>query len=183
VEERSALRAQLEHSLNAPRTSSMGRLFDSVAALAGVRQKINYEAQAAIELEMQVDPHETGAYRFDFQGGSPLVIDPAPLYGEVVADVLAARPVAVIAARFHNGVAQMVLEVCRHVRQAGGPEIVALSGGVWQNVTLLKKTVPLLERDGFTVWVHQAVPANDGGLALGQVVIASHRLKVDKLKG
>ena len=196
AEERSALRSQLEHRINTPLTSSMGRLFDVVAALAGVRQKINYEAQAAIELEALVDPEEDGAYPFDFitpipeqnlelaaaQNGSACSqvshwIEPAPLFEVLLDDLLAGVPVSTVAARFHNGVATMVLEVCRSIRETHGVSSVALSGGVWQNATLLRKTQLLLQQDEFDVYNHRQVPANDGGLALGQAVIAAHILR------
>jgi hydrogenase maturation protein HypF len=176
AEERSVLRAQLEKQINTPLTSSMGRLFDAVAALAGIRQKINYEAQAAIELEATVDPEETGSYSFSLstnpEGG---VIDPSPLISEIVTDVLAATPRSTIAARFHNTVASMVLTVCLEIRKQSSINTVALSGGVWQNMILLSKTVGLLNRASFQVRIHRLVPANDGGLALGQAVSAYHR--------
>ncbi len=168
-DQRSAISQQLKTGLNAPLTSSMGRLFDAVAALAGGRQSVNYEAQAAIEFESCVDCSEAGVYPFDFDHDQ---IDPAPVLRAIVADVRARMPIGQIAARFHNGVAEMVGEVCRSVRERTGLGEVALSGGVWQNMTLLGQTVALLRQAGFTVYVHQQVPANDGGLALGQAAIA-----------
>jgi hydrogenase maturation protein HypF len=181
AEERTAIRSQLEHNLNAPPTSSMGRLFDAVAALADVRQKVNYEGQAAIELEALVDPSEMGVYAFELrrERGSEgvLLIDARPVIKAVVEAELSSQPASRIAARFHNGVAAMVLEVCRFIREHSGSNLVALSGGVWQNVTLLLKTVRLLESDKFVVYTHHQSPPNDGGLALGQAVVAAHRLK------
>ncbi len=184
AEERTAIRSQLEHHLNSPLTSSMGRLFDAVSALAGVRQKVNYEGQAAIELEALVDPFETGAYPFvieplsgpDAANGLALSIDARPLIQTVVEDKLSGVSADVIAARFHNGVAAMVLEVCQSIRGRYGSGLAALSGGVWQNVTLLAKTLRLLENAGFIVYIHHLSPSNDGGLALGQAVVAAHRL-------
>lgn len=183
-EERGAVLAQLEHHLNAPLTSSMGRLFDAIASLAGVRQIVNYEGQAAIELEALVDPYETSAYFFNLLDGSgpdttpnpEIAIDAAPLIQAVAADKLSGKPASLIAARFHNGTAQMVLQVCRAIRNRTGSQLVALSGGVWQNVTLLIKTINVLEQDGFTVYTHHQVPPNDGGLALGQAVVAAHQM-------
>jgi hydrogenase maturation protein HypF len=188
AEERMAIRSQLEHRLNSPQTSSMGRLFDAVAALAGVRQKVNYEGQAAIELEALVDPSETGSYPFELVqsdssnslGSSSLFIDARPLIHAVVEDKLSGAPASLIAARFHNGVATMVLEVCQAIKQNTGCQLVALSGGVWQNVTLVAKTLRLLQLDGFIVYTHHQVPPNDGGLALGQAIIAAHRLLLVK---
>ncbi len=171
---RSTLRTQLERGINAPPTSSMGRLFDAAASLAGVRQQVNYEAQAAVEFEALADPHESGLYAFEI---APDEFRAGPVVEALVLDVLKGVPLPAISARFHNGVAQMVLEVCRQLRVADGLREVALSGGVWQNLTLLARTVPLLRQDGFTVYLHHHVPANDGGLALGQAVLAAWKLR------
>ncbi len=173
---RRALLKQLASGINAPPTSSMGRLFDAVSALAGVRQKVNYEAQAAIEFEAMADPVERGDYRFELKSLSSQnegVVDAAPMIRAVVADLRAGVSMPVIAARFHNGVAGMVHEVCRALRERYGLSEVALSGGVWQNMTLLRRTEALLRNDGFSVYLHRLVPANDGGLALGQAAIAA----------
>jgi len=179
VADRSILRAQLNHNINTPLTSSMGRLFDAVAALTGVRQRINYEAQAAIELENLVDPDEKAAYTFDLPvfdhlppaGGFEL--SPKPLLVSVVEDYLAGLPLPRIAARFHNGIIIMVLEVSLALQQLYNLRHIALSGGVWQNKTLFTKAIQLLEGNGFTVYTHQDVPTNDGGIALGQAAIAA----------
>jgi hydrogenase maturation protein HypF len=175
AEEKTALRAQLERGINSPLTSSMGRLFDSVSALIGVRQQINYEGQAAIELEALVDPTENGSYAVSVEEQAGLV-NTQSLFQEVLKDMRASIPQGIMAARFHNGLAVMVLEVCRKIRKTYSLSEVVLSGGVWQNLTLLRKTLSLLENDGFHVYFHQQAPANDGGLALGQAVIACHRL-------
>jgi len=193
---RQAVRAQIERGTNAPPTSSMGRLFDAVAALAGGRQTVNYEAQAAIELEMLVDPSEKGAYEFgirnsefEVENRAPVsnfesrisnsaMIDPIPVIHAVVADVRAGVSVGTIAARFHNGVAAMVARVCALSREQFGSNEVALSGGVWQNMTLLARTIELLQCDGFIVYIHRQVPANDGGLALGQAAVAAKHFRL-----
>jgi hydrogenase maturation protein HypF len=164
------LHSMLENNINCPPTSSMGRLFDAVAALVGVRGEVNYEAQAAIEFEALADPHEKAAYPFDFDGIS---LKAGPVLQSVIADWRAGIAVSAISARFHNGLAHSILEVCQAAKKQYGLDKVALSGGVWQNITLLRKTIPLLENDGFTVYIHRQVPTNDGGLALGQAVIAS----------
>jgi hydrogenase maturation protein HypF len=163
------LRRQLQTGVNAPFTSSMGRLFDAVAALAGVRAVVNYEAQAAIELEALVDSSEAGAYPLPLENG---LIDTAPLVAAVVADLRAGARAGQIAARFHNGVARMVVDVCRRLCRQHAVKEIVLSGGVWQNVTLLTPTVAGLQKAGGTVYIHSQAPANDGGLALGQAVIA-----------
>jgi hydrogenase maturation protein HypF len=177
-----ALERQLTAGLNSPLTSSMGRLFDAAAALAGVRQQVNYEAQAAIEFEALADPDETGVYPFTILppaegAGSPYRIDPSPLFRELVADLRAGVSLAAISARFHRGAAEMVRQVVVLLRAGSGLEEVALSGGVWQNFTLLKETRRRLLEAGFTVYIHQQAPANDGGLALGQAAVAAHLLR------
>ncbi len=170
-EERTTLSAMLNQRINSPPTSSMGRLFDAVAAAAGVRQKINYEAQAAIELEALVDPQEQGAYPFDLRPGT---ISPWPMWAALVEDVLAGVALPLIAARFHNGVAQVVLETCMAIRNTAGLKTVVLAGGVWQNFTLLAKTLPRLHNAGFQVFLPRLLPPNDGGVALGQAAVAFH---------
>ncbi len=167
---------QIQGGLNAPPTSSAGRLFDAVAALAGVCQRATYEAQAAIALEALVDPAETGTYPLPVAGE---ILDARPLIAAVAADVRSGLPVPRIAARFHHAVAGAVLAACRLARDETGVERVALSGGTWQNMTLLAEAVARLRADGFTVLVHRRVPANDGGLALGQAAIAARRLADD----
>jgi len=163
------LRSQLERGTNAPLTSSMGRLFDAVSSLIGVRQVTDYEAQAAIELEALAVSGEEFTYPIEIQDS---VIDPAPLLRAAVQDLKGGLPAGVISARFHNSVAHIVLEVCMRLREEHNINIVALSGGVWQNMCLLNRATQLLESEKFDVLMHSRVPANDGGLALGQAVIA-----------
>ncbi len=167
------LRNQLESGTNTPLTSSLGRLFDTVSALVGVCQKADYEAQAAIELEALVDPEEKSGYAFEISDG---VIHPGPVIRAVLADIANHKPPETISARFHNGLAEMVRQVCNRLREDYDLDQVALSGGVWQNVTLLQKTIPLLQDEGFTIYTHHRVPPNDGGLALGQAVVAQRFL-------
>jgi hydrogenase maturation protein HypF len=166
--ERAILARQLERKLNVASTSSVGRLFDVISAIAGVCQEITYEAQAAIELEMHVDEGVGEAYAF----GLGDEIDPVPVIRAAVNDVRLGVPASVVAARFHNGLAEMVRDVCLQIRQETGLDEVALSGGVFQNVTLLGKAVPLLRKAGFDVYTHRLVPPNDGCIALGQAVVA-----------
>jgi hydrogenase maturation protein HypF len=171
---------QIKSGINAPPTSSIGRLFDAVSALVGVRQTVNYEAQAAIELEAIIDPAEEGAYHFEVNDN---VVEASSMLGSLVADLRAGTIGPVLAARFHNGLAQMVLDVCSRIREAQQLNEVALSGGVWQNITLLDKTVALLQQNGFRVYLHRQVPTNDGGLALGQAVIAAYRMGIGNVAG
>jgi hydrogenase maturation protein HypF len=167
------LQRQIDLKLNAPLTSSMGRLFDAAAALAGVRLVVNYEAQAAIEFEALVDPQETAAYEFAIDGAN---IDPTPLWQALVADLRCGVPDGRLAARVHNGIARMVLTICKILRETNQLTEVVLSGGVWQNMTLLQQTLNLLADEQFTVYIHNQVPPNDGGLALGQAAIAARRM-------
>ena len=167
---------QINTSFNSPLTSSMGRLFDAVSSITGVRQEINYEGQAAIELEAIADPDENSGYHFEIQveAGSPYLIDSVPLIRSVVNDIRSGVRPSVISARFHNGVANLIYEICLRLREEYGLNQVALSGGVFQNITLLARTLKLLEAAGFEVYTHRLVPPNDGGLALGQVVVAQY---------
>lgn len=169
-EERTILRSQLERHINTPLTTSMGRLFDAAAALIGLRAHATYEGQAAIELEAIADPHETGCYPFEIQANT---LNPLPILLSMLAEWQTGTPTPTLAARFHNSIAQMLLEACQRLRQQTGIAVVALSGGVWQNMLLLQKTLALLEQNGFTTLIHRRVPTNDGGLALGQAMIAA----------
>jgi hydrogenase maturation protein HypF len=169
--ERRVIERQIALGLNAPPTSSMGRLFDAVAALAGVRQEVDYEGQAAIELEALAAQAEAGAYAFDLAGDEVL---PWGVIRGAAGDLRAGLALEIIAARFHTAVARMILEVCLRLRPRHGLNRVALSGGVFQNVTLLGRVAPLLGQAGFDVLLHRQVPPNDGGLALGQAAVAAH---------
>jgi hydrogenase maturation protein HypF len=164
---------QLARGLNAPSTSSLGRV-DAAASLAGVCQHASYEGQAAIALEAAITGAGEPAYPFDIQAHE---IDAAPAIAALVADLRAGQPVGVIAARFHASVAAMLVAVCQQVRRATGLRTVALSGGVWQNATLLRATHAQLCAANFTVLTHRQAPANDGGLALGQAAIAAAALR------
>ncbi|MBS3753003.1 MAG: carbamoyltransferase HypF [Anaerolineales bacterium] len=170
-----ALRGQLVSRTYTPLTSSMGRLFDAVSALVGVSEKVNYEGQAAIELEARVDPDERSGYSFDVSGD---LIHPQSMIRAVLADIKDGVPVDVISARFHNGLAEVITQIARRLRKKHGLHQVALSGGVWQNVTLLQKTLPRLREEGFEIYLHRLVPPNDGGLSLGQAVVAQRFIRM-----
>lgn len=172
--DRNLLRSQLEHAINTPLTSSMGRLFDAAAALSGVRQSVNYEAQAAIEFEALADEREQDSYPFEIKTDqAAMVISTTQLLEHLTTDVLSALPIGRISARFHNSIANMVGDCVRLAYNKSGIRQVVLSGGVWQNVLLLRKTEDILRNAGFIVYTHHDVPPNDGGLALGQAVIAA----------
>jgi len=165
-----ALRAvaeMVERGVSCPQTSSMGRLFDAVSALLGVCTHTSYEGQAAIELEAVASPDERGSY--------PVSLDPRELIRSVLGDLRAGVPVDLIARRFHNTIIALVRSVCGQARDTRGLQTVVLSGGCFQNVLLLEGCVAGLEADGFTVHYHRLVPTNDGGLSLGQAVVALAR--------
>lgn len=192
------LQHQLRTGLNTPMTSSIGRLFDSVSALIGVRFEANYEAQAAIELEALVDPEELGSYDFTLLTqpaedrvhlsavkyaihdlpllGKTWVVDPEPMFNEIVRDLRGNQATHQIAARFHNTLSIIVTQISALISAETGISEVILSGGVWQNRVLLHKTIPSLLENGLKVYFHQLVPCNDGGIALGQAAIAGNAL-------
>lgn len=174
AEDQVTLRVQLEKKINTPMTSSMGRLFDAAAALAGVRQKVNYEGQAAIEFEAMADSAEAGLYAFGVESGQVRV---RSVVEALIKDVMAGIPTSKISARFHNGLAESVRETVQKISRETSLRSVVLSGGVWQNITLLRRTLSLLGNDGFEVYIHREVPTNDGGLSLGQATIAASRLR------
>ncbi|HVE31571.1 MAG TPA: carbamoyltransferase HypF [Mycobacteriales bacterium] len=153
-------------------TSSAGRLFDAVAAVAGVRDRISYEGQAAIELEQRVDPAETGGYEASVVEG---VLSGADLVRAAAADVLRGVPAGVVAARFHRGLADGLVALVEQARDGSGLSTVALSGGVVQNVVLLTLLTDRLAARGCTVLTHSRVPPNDAGISFGQAVVAAAR--------
>ncbi len=159
--------------VNTFQTSSMGRLFDAVSSLLGIRDEIHYEGQAAIELEFLADEKCAKAYAFDIRNFDGVhVVDWRPLFEQIVKDLAVGGTVRFISSRFHNAVARMIVQVCDKVRADTGIQEVALSGGVFQNTYLLGRTVPLLEAKGFRVYFHHRVPTNDGGISLGQAAFA-----------
>lgn len=170
-----AVLALARAGVNAPLSSSVGRLFDAAACLAGVRDVASYEGQAAWELEQLVDPEERGAYPARISTGDLLEVSGVDLLLPLVEDLRAGAPAARVAARFHGGVAMAAVEVCRRLRAETGLGVVALSGGVFQNAVLLARLAEELAREGFRVLEHERVPPNDGGLAFGQVAVAAAR--------
>ncbi len=145
-----AIVSMVRRQVNAPLTSSAGRLFDAVAAILDVRDEISYEGQAAIELEQLADPAEGGAYRAGIESGAPFRAHGSDLIAAAVADLMAGVPTEIIAARFHHGMATLILDGCVLLRERHGLSTVALSGGVFQNLLLLSSTVTRLEARGFT---------------------------------
>ncbi|MDQ2717166.1 MAG: carbamoyltransferase HypF, partial [Chloroflexota bacterium] len=181
------LAQMMARNLNSPPTSSLGRLFDAVAALLGLPQGLAqattlYEGQAAIELEIQAThavPEETDIYPFlieNPEGQTPALLDVAPLIRAIVSDIQQGIAVPQIAARFHRSIAALLAQACDEIRQHTGLDSVALSGGVFQNRLLLEQLTARLEALAFQVYTNRRVPPNDGGLSLGQLAIAAAQL-------
>jgi hydrogenase maturation protein HypF len=169
--------------INAPLTSSAGRLFDAIAALLGVRDQVNYEGQAAIELEQLASPGEAGSYPVRTSGADVLRVHGTDLVRAVANDIAAGVDAGIIAARFHNSVADMIIKTCEELRERSGLGTVALSGGVFQNARLVASVVGRLEERGFAVLTHSRVPCNDGGISLGQAVVAAARATANDSNG
>jgi hydrogenase maturation protein HypF len=170
------IKQQLKRGINSPLTSSAGRLFDAVSALAGVRGEIDYEAQAVIELEMLASDEisESESYPFSIvEEGGIGVVKLGELFSAVVRDVRNKIPVPVISLKFHHTMAKIITEMCRLIAKESGINQVALSGGVFQNRLLLKLAIAALQKEGFNVLTHRLVPCNDGGISLGQAVVAN----------
>ncbi len=165
---------QIDRGMNSPLTSSCGRLFDGVSALLGLRTTVSYEGQAAVELEMIADPQEKGSYPvFTQEEDGQEIIRLAPVFQGILGDLEKGIPRPTISGKFHNYVVEMGVTLCKKIRESGGPAKVALSGGVFQNRLLSEKIRSALEEARFKVLVHSQVPCNDGGLSLGQAVIAN----------
>jgi hydrogenase maturation protein HypF len=156
--------------INSPYASSGGRLFDAAAAVCGLRDTVAYEGQAAAELEQRADPSVTDAYDCGFRGAE---IDGVELIAALATDLARGRPVREAAALFHNGLADALARGCAEAREHRALNTVALSGGSFQNMLLLRRLRRRLSQAGFEVLVHQRVPPNDGGISLGQAVVAN----------
>ena len=162
--------------VNAPVTTSMGRLFDAAAALCGMRPTVNYEGQAAIELEAACDSSERGRYPIDLvSDAQAFVLDPRETIRALVADVRAGTAVGVIASRFHAAIARGTVDVCVRAASAHGTDLVVLSGGVFQNRRLLESASAGLDGAGLRVLTPALLPVNDGGIAYGQAAVAARR--------
>jgi hydrogenase maturation protein HypF len=170
------LKRMIEKKVNSPLTSSMGRLFDAVSSLLSIRDSVNYEGQAAIELEMAADAEAKEEYPFKIQETqSPMIVDPIEMVKGIVQDLIAGCPRSFISGKFHRSIARIVVETCRRIRLESGLNRVVLSGGVFQNTLLLELVFHGLKQAGFEVYTHHLVPTNDGGVSLGQAVIAHMR--------
>jgi len=176
------LEQMINQKVNSPLTSSAGRLFDAVASLIGLRDEINYEGQAAIELEQIIEEKIESIYNYQAKkdGKGIFIIDPKKIIQGIVADLKDRVSQRIISAKFHNTLADIIVTVCNKISNQTGLNEVALSGGVFQNMFLLEKAVDQLSKQGFKVYTHQKVPTNDGGICLGQAVIASSRIGADQ---
>ena len=191
---RSILR-MIERGINSPLTSSCGRLFDAVSSLIGLKDVTTYEAQAAIELEMVADANTSDVYGYNIERGvmreqtfrnensidisersgeaERLFIDVRKMFCEIVSDLQRCVPKEIISAKFHNTVADFIVETCERIRAKNNIDEVVLSGGVFQNRYLITKVLSQLRARKFTPYFHRRVPTNDGGISLGQAVIAN----------
>jgi hydrogenase maturation protein HypF len=170
------LKRMIEKNINSPLTSSMGRLFDAVSSLLCIRDKVHYEGQAAVELETIAEGGVEEAYPFQIQKGEkPWVIDSADIVRGIVHDLMHGILPSHISGKFHSTIARLILETCERIRTVEGLSRVALSGGVFQNTLLLSMAFEKLRASGFEVFIHHLVPTNDGGISLGQALIAHMR--------
>ena len=179
------LKQQFERGVNCPLTSSAGRLFDAVSALCGIRGEVDYDAQAAIELEMLAGERDFNGETYPFSIADcegVRVIQLAELFGEIASEVRNGIQPPEISLRFHHTAASMVSRMCVLISNDTGITRVALSGGVFQNRLLLRLTTKALRNEGFTVLTHHMVPTNDGGISLGQAAIANHALSSPRSK-
>jgi len=171
--EAAVVQRQVEGRLNSPLTSSMGRLFDAVSSVLGICDDVTYEGQAAVELEMAAEEAVSEAYPWPVGNGRfPLAIDWSYPLEAVISDLKVGVPVPVISARFHNSVAEMIAGTCSLLREKTGLDRVVLSGGVFQNIFLLGRTLMQLRQLEFQPFIHHQVPCNDGGVSLGQALVA-----------
>jgi hydrogenase maturation protein HypF len=172
------IRQMMVKGVNSPVTSSAGRLFDAVAVLVGLRYEVQYEGQAAIELEMLADG-VIGEEEYPFRihrDRRPMILETQVIIKGVVDDLTKGESAARTAAKFHNTLEAMIVAACCGIRELTGLSRVALSGGVFQNIFLLIRVVPGLQAHNFEVYTHSQVPPNDGGIALGQVAVATTML-------
>jgi hydrogenase maturation protein HypF len=169
VKEIALIKQVLIKGLNAPITSSAGRLFDAVASLVGLRQRVTFEGQAAIQLESVIDSKVIDHYPFEVGDGLPQIIDWAPMIAGILIDLRRGKSADAISAKFHNALAEVIVEIAQRNAQLK----IVLTGGCFQNRYLLERSVLRLSQAGFKPYWHQRVPTNDGGIALGQVVAAA----------
>jgi hydrogenase maturation protein HypF len=168
--------SMIDKGINTFMTSSAGRLFDAVSSLLNIRDRVSFEGQAAMELEYLAGDGELGHYPFDMDSsGEPVVINTLPVVEAVVSELAAGADPQLISTRFHQTLAVIIREVLINLKRRSGIGLVVLSGGVFQNSNLLERTVRILQKEKFEVYWHEKVPTNDGGLSLGQAVVAHEK--------
>ncbi len=170
------LSKQLQHRINCINTSSMGRLFDAVSALIGIRESITYDGQAASELEDAIDPACKESYAFNIEKE---LIDPVSVICDILKDIRGKIPGEIISAKFHNAVINLAEMICIRMKKETGISTVALGGGVWQNQIILSGTIKKLEKNGIKVLIPRELPINDGGISFGQVSVVETILDHD----
>jgi hydrogenase maturation protein HypF len=170
------IRQMLAHGVNAPSTTSAGRLFDAAASILGLRQRAHFEGQGAMELEFAIEPGVEATYFFDLTEGPAIMVDWKPMILQMIDELQHGEPVGRIAGAFHNTLAEAVVTVAREA----GTEQVVLTGGCFQNKYLLERTVRRLREENFQPAWHQRIPPNDGGIALGQIVAASRAARMQR---
>jgi hydrogenase maturation protein HypF len=163
----------MDKAINCPQTSSLGRLFDAVAAIAGIRQRVNFEGQAAMELEMLAEGHSDAIYDIQWTSQQPIKIQPQTIIRGIVQDIQNGMSTADISSKFHQTLIVLFTEICATIRHQHDLNRVVLSGGCFQNSLLLKGLIGQLKTHDFEVYAHRQVPANDGGIALGQAMVAA----------
>jgi len=163
----------IDKNINSPLTSSCGRLFDAASSLIGIRDEISYEGQAAMELESFCASGIKERYNFCvFKEGEEFIIDPQEIFIDIIEGLKEGIDKKVMAAKFHNTVSEFTVDLCVKIRENTGINEIALSGGVFQNKYLTEKVIFSLEDKGFKVYIQRKVPPNDGGISLGQAVVA-----------
>ncbi len=165
----------VKKGINSPWTTSAGRLFDAAAACAGFRRPVTFEGEAAMWLEAVADPGEKGEYPLRISEGAPMVLDSAAVMVAMVTDVLGGVPSEVCAGRFHNSLARAIAVMCGKIADSTGLSTVGLTGGCFQNRVLTERAAEFLDTAGLRVLLHESIPPNDGGIAVGQVVAARAR--------
>lgn len=176
IENHKMFKTMLNASLNCPLSSGMGRLFDGVSAILGIKERCSYEGQGAVLLEAAAAEGEEGFYSCEL-GGAPLRFDWRKMIREIVAEKAAGVPTGLISARFMNTLIKMAVELCLRARQHSGINDVVLSGGSFQNMYIMERLPEALRAEGFAVWAHQRVSANDEGLSLGQIMLAQKAIE------
>ncbi len=177
----SIIKTMIEKRVNSPMTSSIGRLFDAVSSILGIRSSINYQGQAAIELEMTAKEDVDDFYKFEItKSVNTHIIDPKKTIESIVEDIKKGIDREIISGKFHKGLAEMIVDVSNLLREETGINKVCLSGGVFQNIVLRSEATKRLKKENFKVYNHNKLPPNDGGISAGQVAIAMKRLKLEK---